>query len=252
MRPAAGAPVLTVSALSKRFGSFLALERVDLSVRQGEVRAIIGPNGAGKSTLMNVLSGQLVPDSGSIVFAGQRLEGRPPYQLARRKVGRAFQISSTFRRMTIYENMLAAHNAAAGRWFSLHPGRLRNMRAAVMADLEEIGLAHLAEQVVEDVSHGDRKRLEFGMVLAGRPRLLLLDEPTAGMGLQERHALIDLVLRQVRERGVTLLFVEHDIDVVFRAADYITVMALGKVFAEGRPEQIAANVQVQEIYLGSR
>jgi len=246
------AAVLTVSALSKSFGRFMALERVDLSVRPGEVRAIIGPNGAGKSTLMNILSGQLAPDAGSIVFAGQRLHGRPPHQLARRKVGRAFQISSTFRRMTVYENMLAAHNAAGGAWFSLRSSRLKRMRASVMADLEEIGLARLAGQIVEDVSHGDRKRLEFGMVLAGRPRLLLLDEPTAGMGLQERHALIDLVLRQVRERGITLLFVEHDIDVVFRAADYITVMALGKVFAEGLPEQIAANAQVQEIYLGRR
>ena len=119
-----------------------------------------------------------------------------------------------------------------------------------MTDLESIHLADLADQVVDDISQGDRKRLEFGMVLAARPRLLLLDEPTAGMGLQERNDLIDLMLKEIRERKLTLLFVEHDIDVVFRAADYISVMAFGKVFAEGLPDQIAKNQEVQEIYLG--
>lgn len=252
MAEAGGDIVLTVKGLRKSFGRFLALDGMDLTVRQGEVRAVIGPNGAGKTTLINVLGGQLVGDAGEIDFAGSRLMNRYPHQVSALGIARTFQMSSTFRRMSVYDNMLSAHNTAGGRWFSIRVERLRALRDAVMADLERIGLAHLADQVVDDISHGDRKRLEFGMVLASRAALLLLDEPTAGMGLQERHDLIDLVLREVRERKLTLLFVEHDIDVVFRAADTITVMALGKVFAEGAPHEIAANEQVQEIYLGRR
>ncbi|MCH8887410.1 MAG: ABC transporter ATP-binding protein [SAR324 cluster bacterium] len=245
-----GETVLTVSGLRKSFGRFMALSGVDLKVRAGEVRAIIGPNGAGKTTLINVLGGQLAGDAGRVVFAGKNLMNKYPHQVSAMGVGRTFQISSTFRRMTVYENMLSAHNAASGRWFSLSTALLRKMHGAVMEDLESIHLAELAGRVVDDISHGDRKRLEFGMVLASRPRLLLLDEPTAGMGLQERHDLIDLMLREIRERKITLLFVEHDIDIVFRAADYITVMANGKVFAEGLPGEISDNQEVQEIYLG--
>jgi branched-chain amino acid transport system ATP-binding protein len=199
-----------------------------------------------------VLGGQLAGDTGEIRLGGRRLTNRYPHQMSALGVGRTFQIASTFRRMTVYDNMLTAHNSASGHWFSLSTRRLRAMRDAVMADLERIQLGHLAEMVVDDISHGDRKRLEFGMVLASKARLLLLDEPTAGMGLHERHDLIDLVLREVRQRGLTLIFVEHDIDVVFKAADFITVMALGRVFAQGLPDEIAGNADVQEIYLGGR
>jgi branched-chain amino acid transport system ATP-binding protein len=247
-----GEPFLSVRGLQKSFGRFMALTGVDLDVWPGEVRAVIGPNGAGKTTLINVLGGQLAGNSGEIHLGGRLLTNRYPHQMSALGVGRTFQISSTFRRMTVYENMLAAHNSASGRWYSLGTGRLRAMRDAVRADLERIELGPLADLPVDDISHGDRKRLEFGMVLASRARLLLLDEPTAGMGLQERHDLIDLVLREVRQRGLTLIFVEHDIDVVFRAADFITVMALGRVFAEGLPADIAGNKDVQEIYLGGR
>ena len=243
-------PALAVRGLRKEFSRFVALDGVDLSVAQGEIRAVIGPNGAGKTTLINVLSGQIVADGGEIEVSGRRLTRQYPHQVAKLGVGRTFQISSTFRRMTVFDNMLCAHNAASPEWSSLRAGRLRNLRDAVMADLEAIQLAAIAEQVVDDISHGDRKRLEFGMVLATRPTLLLLDEPTAGMGLQERHELIDLVLHETRSRGITLLFVEHDIDIVFKAAEYITVMALGKVFTEGTPDEIANNEAVQEIYLG--
>ena len=252
MADRSGEPFLSVRGLRKSFGRFMALDGVELDVWAGEVRAIIGPNGAGKTTLINVLGGQLAGDSGEIRLGGQRLNKLYPHQMSALGVGRTFQIASTFRRMTVYDNMLTAHNSASGHWLSLSAQRLRALRAAVMADLERIQLASMAEQVVDDISHGDRKRLEFGMVLATRARLLLLDEPTAGMGLHERHDLIDLVLREVRQRGLTLIFVEHDIDVVFKAADYITVMALGQVFAEGLPAQIASNAQVQEIYLGGR
>ena len=241
---------LSVRGLRKRFGRFVALDGVNLNVGQGEIRAVIGPNGAGKTTLINVLSGQHVADAGEVLVEGQRVRRQYPHQIAKLGVGRTFQISSTFRRMTVYDNMLCAHNAAAENWFSLRATKLRAMNRSVMRDLATIQLDHLANQVVEDISHGDRKRLEFGMVLATRPRLMLLDEPTAGMGLTERHELIDLVLDVARDRGLTLLFVEHDIDVVFKAAERITVMALGKVFAEGTPAEIAKNADVQEIYLG--
>ncbi len=241
---------LEVRGLHKEFGRFVALDSVDLSVREGEIRAIIGPNGAGKTTLINVLSGQIVAERGSVEIHGRRLGRRHPHQVAKLGVGRTYQISSTFRRMTVYDNMLCAHNAVSPLWFSLSAKRLRALGEAVMADLETIQLDRIADQVVDDISHGDRKRLEFGMVLATRPKVLLLDEPTAGMGLEERHELIDLVLRAARERGLTLLFVEHDIDVVFRAAESITVMAFGGVFAEGTPDEIAANAAVQDIYLG--
>ena len=243
-------PALAVRGLRKEFSRFVALDGVDLSVEQGEIRAVIGPNGAGKTTLINVLSGQIVADGGEVEVGGRRLTRQYPHQIAKLGVGRTFQISSTFRRMTVFDNMLCAHNAASPNWSSLRAGRLRNFRDAVMADLEAIQIGGMADRVVDDISHGDRKRLEFGMVLATRPTLLLLDEPTAGMGLQERHELIDLVLRETRSRGITLLFVEHDIDIVFKAAEYITVMALGKVFTEGTPDEIANNEAVQEIYLG--
>ena len=250
--PRGGAPALSVRGLVKRFGRFVALDGVDLSVGVGEIRAIIGPNGAGKTTLINVLGGQLVADGGTVEVHGRRLVRQHPHQVAKLGVGRTFQISSTFRRMTVYDNMLYAHHAGAGGWLGIDTARLHRLREPVMHDLGTIGLGHCADQVVDDISHGDRKRLEFGMVLATGPTLLLLDEPTAGMGLAERQELIELVLSVANERGLTLVFVEHDIDAVFRAARYITVMALGRVFAEGRPDEIAANDDVQEIYLGGR
>ncbi len=243
-------PALQVRGLHKEFGRFVALDSVDLTVGAGEIRAIIGPNGAGKTTLINVLGGQIVADRGTVEIAGRRLSRQHPHHVAKFGVGRTYQISSTLRRMTVFDNMLCAHNAVSGHWFSLRASRLRGMEDAVMGDLKTIELDQIAGQMVDDISHGDRKRLEFGMVLATRPKLLLLDEPTAGMGLRERHKLIDLVLAVTRERQLTLVFVEHDIDVVFKAAQSITVMAFGGVFAEGTPDEIASNSAVQDIYLG--
>ena len=214
--PGNAAAALEVRGLVKRFGQFTALDGVDLRVAPREIRAVIGPNGAGKTTLINVLGGQLVADGGTVEANGRRLVRQHPHQVAKLGVGRTFQISNTFRRMTVLDNMLYAHHAGGGRWFGLDAARLRRLHEPAMADLETIGLTHCAGQVVDDISHGDRKRLEFGMVLATRPTLLLLDEPTAGMGLGERQELIELVLSVARDRGLTLVFVEHDIDAVFR------------------------------------
>jgi len=246
-------PIFSARDVSKSFGKFKALDRVSLTLRSGERRALIGPNGAGKSTFINVIGGQLVGGSdGEITFEGNNISGASPAEIAHKGIGRTFQISRTYRAMTVYENMASSLLVASGRAFSLSVRHLTQIEDEVFAHLERVQLADLADAPAEDISHGDCKRLEFGMALSTNPRLLLLDEPTAGMGLKERYELMDLVLDRVENHGITLLFVEHDIDVVFKIAERITVMAQGKVFAEGDPKEIAANSDVQDVYLGTR
>ncbi len=242
--------VLSASGVSKRYGAFAALDNVNLELRSGEIRAVIGPNGAGKSTLTNILGGQILASAGTVKLYGRIVTGKHPHQMARMGIGRTFQINSTFRRMSVRENMLAACVAAARTGFSLLPRHLRMLESRVAELLGEVGLDELADSIVERISHGDRKRLELGMVLATAPKLLLLDEPTAGMGLNERQDLFALIISVVKRRGLTLMFVEHDIDIVFSIAQRVTVMARGTVLAEGNPDEIAANRKVQEIYLG--
>lgn len=245
-------PLLEARNISKSFGRFVAVAGVDLVVRRGERRALIGPNGAGKSTLLSILGGQQAGGTGArVLLNGENVSGLHPQDLARRGVGRTFQISRTFRKMTVAENMLASLLPQAGLIYSLSTRRLNAVREQADMILTEVGLSRRSDTVVDEISHGDRKRLEFGMVLATRPSLLLLDEPAAGMGLQERQELMAMMLDQVTRNGITLLFVEHDIDIVFRIADVITVMARGRVFAEGTPQEIASNRDVQDIYLGS-
>jgi branched-chain amino acid transport system ATP-binding protein len=247
-----GAPLLIARNVNKSFGRFVALAGVDLEMRRGERRALIGPNGAGKTTFISVVGGQQAGGpGGSVHFDGKDISGAPPHAIARKGIGRTFQISRTFRKLTVFENMLAALLPAVGCLMSLRRRGLRALREPAMEMLSQVGLAGLAGEVVEAISHGDRKRLEFGMVLAGEPRVLLLDEPTAGMGLAERSELMEMMVRHIEKRDITLLFVEHDIDIVFRFADVISVMARGKVYAEGTPAQIAADRSVQDIYLGA-
>lgn len=249
------APLLVARNIHKSFGRFVALAGVDLELRLGERRALIGPNGAGKTTFISIIGGQQAGGAGgTVLFGGRDISGASPHAIARLGIGRTFQISRTFRKLTALENMLVAmlHAGGGAGAMSLGAGRLRALRDPAMSMLREVGLGGLAEERVEEISHGDRKRLEFGMVLAGRPQLLLLDEPTAGMGISERTELMEMMVRHIDERRIALLFVEHDIDIVFRFADVITVMARGKVFAEGTPAQIAADRAVQDIYLGSR
>ena len=242
--------ILTAEGISKKYGAFSALSNVSLKLRSGELRAVIGPNGAGKSTLTNVLGGQILPTTGKVVLDGHTVTGMAPHRLAGMGIGRTFQINSTFRQMTVRENMLVACVAAAGAGYSLQRGKLRALDTRVFELLHEVGLSGISESIVEGISHGDRKRLELGMVLATAPRLLLLDEPTAGMGLSERQDLFRLIVDVVKRRGLTLMFVEHDIDIVFNLAERITVMARGSVLAEGSPDEISADPRVQEIYLG--
>jgi branched-chain amino acid transport system ATP-binding protein len=246
-------PLLVARNIQKSYGRFVALAGVDMALARGERRALIGPNGAGKTTFISVIGGQQPGGpGGSVLFAGRDISGATPQAIARLGIGRTFQISRTFRKLTVLENMLAALLGNGGGAFAPGTHRLGALREPALTMLREVGLADRAGEPAEEISHGDRKRLEFGMVLATRPRLLLLDEPTAGMGLAERAALMEMMVRHIAERDITLLFVEHDIDIVFRFADVITVMARGKVFAEGTPAEIAADRSVQDIYLGAR
>lgn len=244
--------IFSTRNISKSFGSFHALTAVSLELQAGERRALIGPNGAGKSTFINVVGGQLAPEKhGRIHFEGKEISGYKPDRISHAGIARTFQVSRVYGSMTVYENIVSAFLTSTGKAYSLSTKNFGMLSDQVFAQLEQINLADLAHTMAEDISHGDRKRLEFGMAMAGKPRLLLLDEPTAGMGLKERHELMEFVVEQVGLHGITLLFVEHDIDVVFKVAEYITVMALGQVFAEGTPDEISANQQVQDIYLGT-
>jgi branched-chain amino acid transport system ATP-binding protein len=247
-----GDVIFSAKNVNKSFGSFRALSGVSIDLLAGERRALIGPNGAGKSTFINIVGGQLAGDKNSqIHFEDREISGYQPDRISRSGIARTFQVSRVYGTLTVYENVLSALLTSSGRSFSLAPSHMTDLSDQVFAQLEQISLADFAHSAAEDISHGDRKRLEFGMAMTGKPRLLLLDEPTAGMGLKERHELMEFVVEHVGLHGITLLFVEHDIDVVFKVAERITVMALGQVFAEGSPDEIAANQEVQDIYLGT-
>jgi branched-chain amino acid transport system ATP-binding protein len=244
-------PVLHVVELRRHFGGVRALDGLSLDVAPGEFHAIIGPNGAGKSTLFNTVTGLVAADSGRIVFDGHDVTGHPPHALAREGISRTFQITSVFSDLTVLENLqvaLLAHRghtwAAWRRAQAMEVGRAREVLGLV--GLGGVDAGHLAGAL----SHGDQKRLELGIAIAGTPRLLLLDEPTAGMAAQERLESIGLVHRIARELGLTVVFTEHDMAVVFSVASRVTVLHQGRVLAEGPPPSVRANPQVQQIYLG--
>jgi len=242
--------ILETVGLRKRFGGVLAVNGVDLSVPPGDVRAIIGPNGAGKTTLFNLITGDLAHDTGRIRFEGEEVSGLQPHQLCRRGIGRTFQITSIFRRLTALENVQTALLAHHRRHFNLlaRAGRLYRDDAAGL--LDRVGLLEQARKPSGILAHGDQRRLELAIALAGAPRLLLLDEPTAGMAPRERHEIMALVARIAADTGLTIVFTEHDMDVVFAVARRITVLHQGSVLAEGPPAAVRANADVQRVYLG--
>jgi branched-chain amino acid transport system ATP-binding protein len=243
-------PILRVESLAKRFGGLEALGGVDLSVAPGEFRAIIGPNGAGKSTFFNTMTGLLRPDAGRVIFEGRDVTGEPPHRLVRRGVARTFQITSVFHDLSALENVQISLLAHARRSWSVWP-EARGLHAARARELLElVGLDGAAARIAGTLAHGDQKRLELAIALAGEPRLLLLDEPTAGMAAQERLESIRLVHRVASELGVSCVFTEHDMAVVFAVATRITVMHQGKVLAEGTPAEVRARREVQQVYLG--
>ena len=243
-------PVLETHGLSKSFGGVRAVSGVDLAMPKGEIRALIGPNGAGKTTFFNMLTGQLRADAGAVLFKGQRLSGLPPYAVWRRGVSRTFQITATFASLTALDNVRVARLSHAGKTYSLLEGAGRLQADEARALLDQVGLRDQAERVAAVLAYGDLKKLELAVALANDPEVLLLDEPTAGMAPAERGALMALTERIARARGLTVLFTEHDMDVVFSVADRVMVLHQGRVIADGPPAQVRADAQVQRVYLG--
>jgi len=242
--------VLSVMGLSKSFGGVHAVREVDFSVQEGEFLALIGPNGAGKSTCFNMVNGQLKPDSGKILLLQRDIAGLPPREIWRLGVGRTFQIAATFGSLTVVENVQTALISHAGETYRLWRPAAAHHRERALALLEQVGMRDAADRACHELAYGDVKRVELAIALANEPRLLLMDEPTAGMAPRERNDLIALVKRLVVERGVSVLFTEHSMDVVFAFADRIIVMARGRLIADGDARSIRENAQVQEVYFG--
>ena len=242
--------LLQVRHLHKSFGSQMAVNNVSFDVGAGELLAVIGPNGAGKSTAFNLVNGQLLPDSGSVSLSGQSLIGRKPHALWRQGVSRTFQMAEVFRSMTVIENVQMAMLSAQG--LQLSPWRRTRQHRAEAAQtlLEKVGLAELSQQISDTLAYGDIKRLELAMALVNQPRLLLMDEPTAGMSPTERHALMGLVQFLAKERDVAVMFTEHSMDMVFSFATRILVMAQGRILVEGTPQEVQNNPLAQSVYLG--
>jgi branched-chain amino acid transport system ATP-binding protein len=243
--------VLSVSSLAKSFGALRAVNEVSFSVNEGEFLALIGPNGAGKSTCFNIINGQLKPDGGEILFAGRNIAGLPPRAIFRLGVGRTFQIAATFGSMTAIENVQTALISHAGETYRFWRPAASRHRERALALLDQVGMRDAAFRASRELAYGDSKRLEFAIALANEPRLLLMDEPTAGMAPRERNDLIALVKRLVLERKISVLFTEHSMDVVFAFADRIIVMARGRLIADGDAKSIRENPRVQEVYFGT-
>ena len=244
--------MLEVRNLTKRFGNLVAVKDVSMSVKTGELRAIIGPNGAGKTTFFNMIGGYFPPTSGSILLEGRDVTQVPAHLRVGLGMGRTFQITEIFPELTVHENVLTAAEVAAGQtlrmWSSQADAKLANDVATETLAL--VGLSAKADRLVGELSHGDQRTTEIAMALAQLPRLLLLDEPTAGMGDQETYEITALIRRLHRERNYTIILIEHDMRVVFHLADTITVLDRGNLLADGTPEQIAASAAVQAAYLG--
>ena len=246
-----GRALLDVHHVHKAFGGNHAVNDVSFSLHKGELLALIGPNGAGKSTTFNLVNGQLAPDSGSITLEGVSLLGRKPHQLWRMGVSRTFQMAQTFGSLTVAENVQMALLSTDGQ--SLSPWRRAThyRRTDALQLLEQVQLDSQAHRPCSALAYGDVKRLELAMALANEPRLLLMDEPTAGMAPDERQALMALTRNLVNQRGVAVLFTEHSMDVVFEHADRVLVMARGALIAQGTPAHVQADAQVQAVYFGT-
>jgi branched-chain amino acid transport system ATP-binding protein len=240
-----------VRDLAKSYGGVQALRGVSFTVGAGEVVAMIGPNGAGKSTCFDILNGQLAPDRGAAALAGHSLVGKAPRQIWRLGVGRTFQITATFASMSVRENVQMALLSHHRRLWSLTSNAVRAFAGEADALLERAGILLQAERPCDILAYGDLKRLELALALANQPRLLLMDEPTAGMAPPERDALMRLVAELARGDGTAVLFTEHDMDVVFAHADRVLVLAEGELIAAGSPATVRADERVREVYLGS-
>jgi branched-chain amino acid transport system ATP-binding protein len=243
--------VLVTERLTRRFGGVLALNGVSLAVEAGERHAVIGPNGAGKTTLFNLISGELLPSSGHVLLAGRPIAGLAPHKIAVQGLARTFQRNNLLLNLTALENVrlaVQAHTTATRRWLT-PTDRLRDLHEAALLLLDRVGLQERPRLAARILSYGEQRQLELAIALAGRPRVLLLDEPTSGMSPAETASMTSLLSRLGREQ--TLVIIEHDMDVVFAIADRITVLHLGEVLARGTPDEVRGNPRVQEVYLGA-
>ncbi|MCA0995542.1 ABC transporter ATP-binding protein [Alloyangia pacifica] len=242
--------ILRAEHLRKSYDGFLAVEDVSFSVRQGELKALIGPNGAGKSTCFNMLSGQLRPTAGEVYLGGARITGQRPRDIWRKGVGRTFQITGTYRSMSVIENVQMALISHHRRIFSFGVRAWKLYRDEALEFLRTVSLEDQADRPCSVLAYGDLKRLELAIALCHRPRLLLMDEPTAGMAPSARIELMQLVADIVRDEGLSVLFTEHDMDVVFAHAHHIMVLNRGQLIADGSAEEVRRDPKVQEVYLG--
>jgi len=244
--------ILGVEKVKKSFDGFVAIDGVSFSISKGEICSIIGPNGAGKTTLFNLITGHLPIDEGKLTFKGLDITGRPPHQICRLGVGRSFQRTNIFPRLTVFQNIQAAVLVHRGKSLTF----FRPVESFFQEETEEIlrrvGLQEYAQTVSGSLSYGFQKQLELGIALASEPELLLLDEPTAGMSAQETHQTMELIGKITREKGLTLLFTEHDMEVVFSISQRIMVLHQGRLIAGGTPEEVHGNPEVQKVYLGER
>ena len=243
--------VLHIADIHKSFGGLHALSDVDLQVAEGTTHAIIGPNGAGKSTLLNVVIGRLIPDRGAIVFDGEVITGKSPHEINQAGVARVFQTPEIFSDLSVLENVMVPILSKDDGSYKLNALHRMNTKTSVydeaMTHITDVGLN--ADSPSGSLSRGDKRRLELAMCLSQQPRLLLLDEPTAGMSRHDTNSTIDL-LKKIKQRGMTKVIIEHDMHVVFSLADRISVLAEGRIIADGTPEEVKANRVVQEAYLG--
>jgi branched-chain amino acid transport system ATP-binding protein len=241
---------LETQELSKEFGKLRAVSRVSLRVSKGDIHAIIGPNGAGKSTYFNLITGYHRATSGRVLFKGKEITGLPAYRRCRLGITRSFQITSIYPKLTVYESVLMAllsQRKVTLNFFSTAKGFFKE---EVWRILEDVGLADQARVEGDSISHGDKKRLELAVTLGTEPELLLLDEPTCGMSLEETEIIMGLINKLSAERGLTILFTEHDMSVVFGIARRISVLHQGALIADGSPEEVRASKEVQKVYLG--
>jgi branched-chain amino acid transport system ATP-binding protein len=243
--------LLTVTNLSKSFGGVQAVREVSFPLERGQLLALIGPNGAGKSTCFNMLNGQLEPDSGTVMLEGIDVTGHPSREIWKRGVGRTFQVAATYGSMTVRENVQMVLLSRARRLFDLWSRASESYRDEAHALLARVGMADQAERPCGMLAYGDVKRVELAMALANEPKLLLMDEPTAGMAPKERNDLMALTAELARESNLGVLFTEHSMDVVFTYAQQVLVLTRGEIIARGSPAQVRDDPEVQAVYLGT-
>ena len=245
-------PLLECRGLVRRFGALVAVDGIDLAVEPGEIRAVIGPNGAGKSTVFNLITSVLRPSAGQVIFAGEDVTGMPVHEVAQKGIARTFQLCHIFPALTVRENVrIAAQARDARRWQFLGGGRVLN-RSASAADeaIARLRLTRMADATAAMLSHGDQRLLEIAMAIAQKPRLLMLDEPTQGLSIEETGRAVQILKDMLMEGDLSVLLVEHDMEVVFKLADYITVLHRGRVIADGSPVAVRASAEVRSAYLG--